>query len=235
MSQIPDWCEKNYIWSIYIAEMCNTISSLNYIFLGVYGLKMYSKLKWYKNINYISLIFIGIGSVIFHSTLSRFGQILDELSILNAIYIGMIMINTNNIIPYILWFINVILYFYNLFYLFIMTVILSTVILIYYSYNIYKKYKHLNLEKIYNYLIIGPMLIVSAFVLFWLPEHIFCVIYNVENRGYYIQKIPLHAFWHIFSSCGIFLWIASLMDFNRIKNRYKKYDNFRVNSLQTFV
>ena len=100
MSQIPDWCEQNYIWSSYIAEMWNTISSLSYIFLGLYGLSKYNKLKWYNNINYISLIFVGIGSTIFHSTLSRFGQILDELSIVNAIYAGLILINPTNIISY---------------------------------------------------------------------------------------------------------------------------------------
>ena len=233
MSQNHDLCEANYVWSSYIAEMWNTISSLSYIFLGVYGLNMY-KLKWYRKINYISLIFIGIGSVIFHSTLNRFGQILDELSIVNAIYIGMIMINPTNIISYILWIINILLYFYNIFYLFILTVILSTGFLIYHSYNIYTKYPYLKLEIIYNYLIVGPLLIISSFIFFWLPEHVFCVIYNVEDRGYYIQKTPLHSFWHIFSSVGIFVWIMALMEFNKIKDRYKKYGNFIIKNSNSF-
>jgi hypothetical protein len=108
----------------------------------------------------------------------------------------------------------------------------GTGLLIYHSYNIYTKHNHLNLELIYNYLIIGPLLIIEAFFCFWLPEQLFCGMYNVEERSYYIQKTPLHALWHLFSSFGILLWIIALMDFNRIRDRYKKYDNFRISPLQ---
>ncbi len=215
--------EQNYIYNSYI-QKCDIISSLSYIFLGVYGLNMYNKLKWYRKINYVSLIFIGIGGVIFHSTLNMFCQILDELSITSSIYVFWITINPINIIPYILWILNVILYFYNFYNLFVLTVILSTGFLIYYSYNIYTKYRYLHLKKIYNYLIYGPILISLSFVFFWLPEHVFCA----EDRCYYIHKTPLHALWHIFSSIGIFLCMIASTEFNRIWNRNKLYNKFRV-------
>ena len=91
-----DWCEQNYVYSNYIVEFWNTITNIFVIILGISGLYLSSNYKAYNLYNdkptytykiyYTLLTFIGLGSFIFHATLSRFGQILDEGGILAMIF-----------------------------------------------------------------------------------------------------------------------------------------------------
>ena len=91
-----DWCEQNYVYSNYIVEFWNTITNIFVIILGFSGLYLSSTYGAYNLYNdrpayrykvyYTLLIFIGVGSFIFHGTLSQFGQILDEGSILAMIF-----------------------------------------------------------------------------------------------------------------------------------------------------
>ncbi|KAI8896590.1 ceramidase, partial [Globomyces pollinis-pini] len=76
-----DWCEENYIVSFYIAEWWNTLTNLNYMVLALIGLwsarKTKSELRCY--LPYIGLFVIGVGSWLFHMTLTRQLQLSDEL------------------------------------------------------------------------------------------------------------------------------------------------------------
>ncbi|RIB23471.1 ceramidase [Gigaspora rosea] len=65
-----DWCEKNYEVSYYIAEFFNTLSSLCLICAGIFGFIMHSKGFDHRfKLGFGTIIFIGIGSIIFHGTL----------------------------------------------------------------------------------------------------------------------------------------------------------------------
>lgn len=80
-----DWCEENHIVSPYIAEYFNTLSNLNYIFLGLLGLySCYSTRSELRN--YLSvggaILTIGTGSFLFHMTLLYEMQLCDELPML---------------------------------------------------------------------------------------------------------------------------------------------------------
>ena len=67
-----DFCEDKYIKSDYVAEYYNTLSAFSYIVVGIF----YYKTKL-KSIG-ISIILLGIGTGVLHSTLRYYGQILDE-------------------------------------------------------------------------------------------------------------------------------------------------------------
>lgn len=72
------WCEFEYTHSSYIVEFWNALTSLSLFLVGLYGL--YSSSKFAKKF-YVLLMFIGLSSFYFHTTLSFAGQLLDELGI----------------------------------------------------------------------------------------------------------------------------------------------------------
>ncbi|GAB5359638.1 hypothetical protein AAMO2058_000560400 [Amorphochlora amoebiformis] len=82
-----DWCERNYVFSSYIAEFWNTISNFAIIALAWYGLVQARKYRLEMRfvMCYLSLMIVGIGSTIFHCTLSYAGQMLDELPMIWAV------------------------------------------------------------------------------------------------------------------------------------------------------
>ena len=94
-----DWCEQNYILSEYVAEYWNTLTGLCLILSGVLYYK--NNYDWIqKNSRYkisfvkISaiLVFVGIGTMLFHSTLYYPFQLLDELPMILLVneYLGLL-------------------------------------------------------------------------------------------------------------------------------------------------
>lgn len=77
-----DWCEPNYVLSPYVAEFFNTLSNLPFILFGLYSLYKFRNVEMRFKVAFLSLIFVGIGSFIFHMTLTWTGQLLDEISML---------------------------------------------------------------------------------------------------------------------------------------------------------
>jgi dihydroceramidase len=75
-----DWCEINYVYTFYIAEMVNTMTNIPQIACNISLAK-----KTYNSgvpsryaLVYISSMIIGIGSFGFHGTLRWTWQLLDE-------------------------------------------------------------------------------------------------------------------------------------------------------------
>lgn len=94
-----DWCEQNYILSEYVAEYWNTLTGVCLILSGVLYYK--NNYDWIrKNSRYkisfvkISalLVFVGIGTMLFHGTLYYPFQLLDELPmiLLANEYVGLL-------------------------------------------------------------------------------------------------------------------------------------------------
>ena len=71
------FCEEPYSNSQYIAEYYNTISAIPYILVGMY---IYNVLK-YSKIG-ISVILIGLGTMLLHGTQRYYGQWADEMSMI---------------------------------------------------------------------------------------------------------------------------------------------------------
>ncbi|RKP14394.1 ceramidase-domain-containing protein [Piptocephalis cylindrospora] len=76
-----DWCEENYVVCKYIAEFWNTVSNLIFVAVALYGINLCrSKQLGTRYTACFSLLaLIGVGSWLFHMTLLREFQALDEL------------------------------------------------------------------------------------------------------------------------------------------------------------
>lgn len=77
------FCETKYEVTIYVAEFWNTLSNLVYIVPSIFAAIRYSKYKpvdWKFVSLFIMLIFMGMGSWMFHMTMKYYMQLWDELS-----------------------------------------------------------------------------------------------------------------------------------------------------------
>ena len=77
-----DWCEKNYAVTPLIAEFWNSLSGVALIISSIMFYKINYKYKEYFNSITLLLTCTGIGTIMFHSTLSYHFQLLDELPML---------------------------------------------------------------------------------------------------------------------------------------------------------
>ncbi|KAJ4976119.1 hypothetical protein NE237_001225 [Protea cynaroides] len=80
VTSTTEWCEKNYVYSSYIAEFFNTISNVPSIILAVIGLISSLSQRFEKrfSILHISNMILAIGSMLFHATLQNVQQQSDE-------------------------------------------------------------------------------------------------------------------------------------------------------------
>lgn len=79
-----DWCEENYQLTFYIAEFWNALSNLVFLGLAAIGCWSCHKLNvgLSHTLNFVFIGVIGIGSILFHSTLLYEFQLADELPII---------------------------------------------------------------------------------------------------------------------------------------------------------
>ena len=81
-----DWCEENYVVSVYIAEALNTIT--NSVFIALAGFAIYhaysNKLEPRFIFTALGFLLVGVGSWLFHMTLRYHFQLLDELPMIYA-------------------------------------------------------------------------------------------------------------------------------------------------------
>jgi dihydroceramidase len=103
-----NFCEPDYIYSIYIAEFYNTLSGLflclssilfYYRHIKTFNDDLYLKCKLY-NINAL-LFIVGLGTILFHSQLLYIFQLIDEIPMLLIImnYLNLLNELWSNIIP----------------------------------------------------------------------------------------------------------------------------------------
>jgi dihydroceramidase len=85
-----DWCEANYAHSFFIAEYCNTLSSLAMVSAGALGFWLHRRLLETRYLLcFASVALVGLGSIAFHATLRFELQMADELPML---YTAVIMV-----------------------------------------------------------------------------------------------------------------------------------------------
>ena len=80
-SSTINWCETNYEVTHYIAEFWNTITNLGFIIPPLFGLSNCRNLGIESRYAYsfILILLVGIGSWMFHMTLTFEMQLLDEI------------------------------------------------------------------------------------------------------------------------------------------------------------
>lgn len=75
-----NWCEPDYVYTTYIAEFFNSMSSLFMVFTGGFGVYMHWKTAEPRFlVGFLFAIVVGLGSAAFHGTLKHSMQHLDEL------------------------------------------------------------------------------------------------------------------------------------------------------------
>ncbi|KAH9987709.1 ceramidase [Russula vinacea] len=76
-----DWCEANYQFSRYVAEMSNTFSNLFFVYISLYGawLSLRQSLPARYLVGFAGCALVGLGSIFFHATLLYEAQLADEL------------------------------------------------------------------------------------------------------------------------------------------------------------
>lgn len=76
-----DWCEENYLFSPYIAEMINSLTNIAFVMLALQHL--YSVIRnnhgWLYIYICIGFALVGVGSFLFHMSLLYEYQLMDEL------------------------------------------------------------------------------------------------------------------------------------------------------------
>jgi hypothetical protein len=105
------WCESLdgniFIYSNYIVEFWNSLTSLSFCIFAIYGWYNHKELQL-DNIPWIFLFIIGITSTWFHVSLSLMGQFCDELSIILLIsYCLRIFFKVNKLIYYFLTILSI--------------------------------------------------------------------------------------------------------------------------------
>ncbi|WOO77683.1 Alkaline ceramidase 3 [Vanrija pseudolonga] len=92
-----DWCELNYTYSYYIAELVNTLTNVPVIALGLYCAyaTVANGVPPRYALVYLGLALIGIGSFGFHASLQWEWQLMDELPMIYvASYAAYLVIDT---------------------------------------------------------------------------------------------------------------------------------------------
>ena len=182
-----DWCEENYTHSYYIVEFWNTMTSTSMFFTGLY---LYYNDKSNSRLQtlYYLLCLVGIGSVLFHMTLSRYSQALDEVPM---IWLAICLINTGVESLVSIRYTNTIMVVYGCivslgitlqndnvqFYTFHASNILVNLGVVFVFYKLAHKY---NLYNIYKR---GVGYFATGLV-FWILDLILC---------HYLQETPLHS------------------------------------------
>ena len=184
-----NFCEKKYAQSPWIAEYQNTISSIPYILFGFFFLA--TKIKHIG----VSMIFLGLSTMIMHTTLRYYGQWLDECSMLIISYSAIKLINKNlsNNGYYVIIFIYFLTTEY--FILFFINFFCMQLYIIYKTY--YQKLS--NLQFIFIKLYIFCF---SAGIICWLIDQFLC-----KN----VYDLPYHAAWHILTAFGMFYGFLSFL------------------------
>ncbi|KAH6673864.1 alkaline phytoceramidase [Halenospora varia] len=79
-----NWCEEDYYATVYSAEIVNTFTNLMFVFLAYKGIR--SCIRYAHPpvflVGFLSYLSIGVGSMLFHSSLKYPMQLLDELSMI---------------------------------------------------------------------------------------------------------------------------------------------------------
>ena len=196
-----DWCENNYIVSAYICEIINTITGCIFVIFSL--LEIYNLWNIKSNLElstwFIFLLHLttGIGTVLFHGTLSLFGQYLDEMSIL-VLILALYYDYKKDVYLLLFGGISLLLPTYNRIFLFIS----SFIILFQVRYmNI------LGLNRRLKYLSNRFIIQLEVGIFFWLIDLFLCD----------SLLISLHWLWHIFSGLFLHNFISLLI--------YKKYES----------
>jgi len=205
-----DWCERNYEYSYYIAEFWNTISSTLLCILSVFGIYISRKFNYPPIFVYCfaSMFLVGFGSTAFHGTLQGWAQALDELPMVltTVVFFYTILflragtpirpLPTYGLLLYLVLFLLGYYSFPQYIAFLLVVYAVGVVAVMYLSMKMFWGFRRSETSALVNPLVC--ICIYLAGFTGWALENLFC-----EN----LQFIQLHAWWHLASGTGTYLWV----------------------------
>jgi len=187
------FCEDKYNVLSYVAEYYNTMSAISYIIVGLI-LRNFKKLKKISN----SILFLGVGTMLLHGTLRRYGQWVDECGMLSFSYDVIVEFRrrrnkiTNN-----LYFVFLIGTYFLLvkFHFFVLLFLGLQLYIFFLSNKSYKNTREKLLIQAYGIVFIVSMVL-------WFLDQFYCG---------YTKNYQLHALWHVGTSISILLGCLTLI------------------------
>jgi len=169
-----DWCEKNQ--NGFIVEYVNSVSNISFVLVPMYMYILYAEYDT-PFFPFALEVLVGVTSYWFHSTLSLFGQLADELSILLIVLTGLPLEVRDKIKLFLLY--GYLIVTYNKFNF----LLLFSLVLPYISY-------------LFEFLVFSVLhkLILRTFYIFclaltcWVADRFWCS---------YTQQYYLHSLWHV--------------------------------------
>ncbi|KAK9719740.1 hypothetical protein K7432_004618 [Basidiobolus ranarum] len=216
-----DWCETNYEYNYYVAEMFNTFSSLAMVVIGELGAWLHPKAEISYRIAFRLVAVVGWGSLLFHCTLKYETQMLDELPMCWTAAMLYYCLVTNKYPKIGSWF-PILLSAYTIFvtlvvslssgklqfYLFHITFGSLEIVDLIMTLNIYLK-KRKGAAAI-KWLFEAGIAFYLVAVIIWSTDYSFCKYLNghvatiLGNSTVLPFNPQFHAFWHILVSTGLY-------------------------------
>lgn len=232
-----DWCESNFEVSEYIAEFWNTVSSLFILVSPLMGLFHMKNQNLERRCHFMMLVMIviGIGSILFHSTLRYSMQLMDEVPMIygtsaicyflfevkkppNSANVKLIVLLTLYCVAFTISYLTV----KNPYIHETMFLILVAVNVLCGFKMVFDKGAHLssNCKKLFA---IGIVMYVFSGLTWNGDNHLCSGLQNLRARHvpHWMSPITqLHAWWHFFSGIGTYIITMSLMEYRmRILDR----------------
>ena len=225
-----DFCEFNYIVTALIAEFWNTLSSFAMVIVGVLGVALHRRsLETRFLLSFALIAVVGFGSVAFHATLWREGQLADELPMLWVVLVYTYILIEDGPVKRFGWKLPAALFVHAIFITALATFSSGTLQFILFHasfappeffsfYRIYRLYRrqteagYVAEGRIFR---VGAACFVSGIVV-WLFEMGFCEVTRdwlprVTNG--WVPNPQLHAWWHVLASSGLyFLTLTTAFD-----------------------
>ena len=176
------FCEKKYDQLFWVAEYYNTYSASTYIIFGLFFL-----LTKIKHVG-VSMITLGVCTMVMHSTLRYYGQWMDECSMLIITYSAIKLID-NNYSNY--GYIKLIILYLMIKDYFILFFLMFFCMQLYIVYLTYQK----KISRNQHIFIILYIICFSLGILCWFIDQFLCE---------YIGNMQFHAAWHFLSAFGMF-------------------------------
>jgi len=229
-----DWCEQNYVVTSYIAEFWNCVSSIAIFSCGLYYLRQSLRFNYGLRFTLASCIVavIGLGSIAFHGTLTKYGQWLDEIPMLFGSLIFFYITCCNSMtktnekkysttLGVILLSIGVATtYIYFTIGFFFFLVMYIAVVASVFGITLYQLRPKSPARK---YALYSIGMYIFGFAAFWIPEQIVCGNRNIDRHdsGLLALPVPLHAFFHLTSAVGP-VYMLVYLSFEYLERRKRK-------------
>jgi len=218
-----DWCEENYVVCHNIAEFWNSFTNLTFLLLAAYGAYMVIRQKFELRylMAYLTMGFVGVGSFLFHATLTYEMQLLDELPMIYCVCVVIfcifraekkprygrplkIFLILDAILITLIYLVNKNTLFFQVSYgLHILVIVLRGSQLFHRLPNSHGK------KQLKSLFLFGYIAHASAFLLWNVDNHFCGKLRSLrEQFGILAPMLQLHAWWHVLTGIGSYVYIV---------------------------